>query len=215
MTSINPQQTNLFDELNKQSKANPGPLYLVFDTETTGLPKNYSASHEDLDNWPRVVQLAWVVANERGEILEEQSVIVRPEGFSIPAASAAIHGIDDAKAQALGIPLVEALSFFNKSLSQSAPTLVAHNIDFDIKVLGAEFLRANIQTNFMELVRVCTMKSAIEFCGLANRKFPKLAELYRQLFNDDFAGAHDALVDVKACYRCFFEMRDRRIIVLK
>ena len=215
MKNINPQQSDIFDELNKRFQIDSGPLYLVFDTETTGLPKDYNASHEDLDNWPRVVQLAWVVANVRGEILEEQSLIIKPEGFSIPAASAAIHGIDDAKAQTLGIPLVEALDFFNKSLLRSSPTLVAHNIDFDIKVLGAEFLRANIQTNFMELVRVCTMKSAIEFCGLANRKFPKLAELYRQLFNDDFAGAHDALVDVKACYRCFFEMRDRKIIVLE
>jgi len=187
-------------------------FYLFFDTETTGLPLNYNASPEDLENWPRVVQLAWVVANEAKEILEQKSFIIKPDGFSIPAASSAVHGIDDTKAQALGIPLVEALLAFNQSLNQSKPTLVAHNILFDINVLGAEFLRAAIPTNFMDLSRLCTMKSSIEFCGLANRKFPKLAELYRQLFNSDFEGAHDALADVLACYRCFFEMKAREII---
>lgn len=187
-------------------------FYLFFDTETTGLPKNYNASHEDLENWPRVVQLAWVVANEAKEIVEQKSFIIKPDGFSIPAASSAIHGIDDAKANALGIPLAEALSAFNQSLSQNNPTLVAHNILFDINVLGAEFLRSNISTNFMNLAQICTMKSGIEFCGLANRKFPKLTELHRQLFNTDFEGAHDALADVLACYRCFFEMKAKQII---
>jgi len=187
-------------------------LYLFFDTETTGLPLNYNASHEDLENWPRVVQLAWAVANEAGEIVEQKSFIIKPNGFSIPAASSAVHGIDDAKANALGIPLAEALLAFNQSLSQNNPTLVAHNILFDINVLGAEFLRADISTNFMALARLCTMKSSIEFCGLANRKFPRLEELHRRLFNTDFEGAHDALADVLACYRCFFEMKARQII---
>jgi len=187
-------------------------LYLFFDTETTGLPQNYNASHEDLDNWPRIVQLAWVVTDERQEVLEKQSLIIRPDGFTIPAAASAVHGIDDAKANELGIPLVEALSTFNQSLIQNNPTLVAHNIHFDINVMGAEFLRANFITKFMDLPRICTMKSSIEFCGLANRKFPKLAELYRQLFNSDFENAHDALADVLACCRCFFALRDKKII---
>jgi len=68
------------------------------------LPRSWQASHEDLDNWPRLVQLAWVLADEQGAILAEKSVIIRPDGFSIPAASTAIHGIDDAKANAAGNP---------------------------------------------------------------------------------------------------------------
>jgi DNA polymerase III epsilon subunit-like protein len=203
------QQLSIFSYQKGRAADN---LYLFFDTETTGLPQNYQASYKDLDNWPRVVQLAWVLANEQKEILEQNSFIIKPDGFSIPAASSAVHGIDDAKANALGIPLGEALGIFNQSLAQNRPTLVAHNILFDINVLGAEFLRAQLATNFMDLAQVCTMKSSIEFCGLANRKFPKLAELHRQLFATDFAGAHDALADVLACYRCFFEMKARRII---
>ncbi|MFA4942418.1 MAG: 3'-5' exonuclease [Patescibacteria group bacterium] len=187
-------------------------FYLFFDTETTGLPKNYNASYEDLDNWPRIVQLAWVLTDDKQEVLEKKTFIIKPDGFSIPAASSAVHGIDDVKANELGVSIIDVLNDFNQSLQKSLPTLVAHNILFDINVLGAEFLRANISTNFMDLSQICTMKSSIEFCGLANRKFPKLAELYRQLFNSDFSNAHDALADVLACYQCFFELKKRQII---
>ena len=204
------QQLSIFSYVPDKKAEN---CYLFFDTETTGLPKNYNAPHDDLDNWPRVVQLAWVLANEQQEILEKKTFIIKPDGFTIPAASSAVHGIDDAKANELGIPLIEALGAFNESLAQNAPTLVAHNIHFDINVLGAEFLRADMPTNFMDLSRICTMKSSIEFCGLPNRKFPKLAELYRQLFNADFDNAHDALADVLACYRCFFELKERKVIL--
>jgi len=30
-------------------------MYLFFDTETTGLPRNWKAPVTDLDNWPRMV----------------------------------------------------------------------------------------------------------------------------------------------------------------
>lgn len=205
------QQLSLFSS---QKPEEQKALYLFFDTETTGLPQNYNAPFTDVDNWPRVVQLAWAVANEQQEIIEQQTFIIKPDGFSIPAASSAVHGIDDAKANELGIPLSVALETFNNSLIQNSPTLVAHNILFDINVLGAEFLRSNISTNFMDLSQICTMKSSIEFCGLPNRKFPKLAELHRRLFDSDFANAHDALADVLACCRCFFALKERRIIKL-
>ena len=91
---------------------------------------------------------------------------------------------------------------------------MAHNISFDISVMMAEFLRASINTSFLDWPQICTMKSSIDFCDLPNKKFPRLAELYRQLFNEDFANAHDALADVLACARCFFELKNRRIIGL-
>jgi len=198
------QQGSLFD--------GPSNFYLFFDTETTGLPRNYNASFEDLDNWPRVVQLAWVLVDENKKVIEEKNFIIKPDGFSIPEASAAIHGITDAKANEFGVSIFEVLNDFNKALQNNNLTLVAHNINFDINVMGAEFLRADTKTNFMELPQICTMKSSINFCNLPNKKFPKLIELYRQLFHDDFFGAHDALADVLACSRCFFEMKNRGII---
>ena len=36
-------------------------MYLIFDTETTGFPKNFNINFEDINNWDtaRCVQLAW------------------------------------------------------------------------------------------------------------------------------------------------------------
>lgn len=56
-------------------------MFLFFDTETTGLPQRWNAPITDLDNWPRMVQLAWIMCDEKGNIIEERSDIVKPEGF--------------------------------------------------------------------------------------------------------------------------------------
>ena len=48
-------------------------MYIVFDTETTGLPKKYNAPFTDTDNWPRMVQLAWIVYDEDWEELNRDN----------------------------------------------------------------------------------------------------------------------------------------------
>jgi DNA polymerase III alpha subunit (gram-positive type) len=56
-------------------------MYLVFDTETTGLPLNYNAPLSDSDNWPRMVQIAWQLHDEEGKLIENQDYIIKPEGM--------------------------------------------------------------------------------------------------------------------------------------
>ena len=68
-------------------------MYLFFDTETTGLPKRWNAPVTDLENWPRLVQLAWIMYDDRGNMLESRDVIVKPEGFTIPPEASRVHGI--------------------------------------------------------------------------------------------------------------------------
>ena len=53
-------------------------MYLIFDTETTGLPKNWRAPISDTENWPRCVQLAWQVHDEIGNLIESKSYIIKP-----------------------------------------------------------------------------------------------------------------------------------------
>ena len=60
-------------------------MVLFFDTETTGLPQRWNAPVTDVNNWPRLVQLAWIMCDGKGNIIEERSDIVKPEGFAIPA----------------------------------------------------------------------------------------------------------------------------------
>ncbi len=80
-------------------------MYLIFDTETTGLPQNYNAPVTDLDNWPRLVQLAWQLHDTKGKLLSAKNYIVKPEGFTIPFNSEKIHGISTQMALEQGYDL--------------------------------------------------------------------------------------------------------------
>lgn len=191
-------------------------MYLFFDTETTGLPRNWQAPAHDTNNWPRMVQLAWVATNDNGAVISGQNHIIKPEGYMIPAEASNVHGITTKKALEKGVDLNKALKEFSDSLDSSI-MLIAHNINFDIKIIGAEFFRKRMENSLNEIEKFCTMQSATDFCRIPHNngngyKWPKLTELHIKLFHEDFDGAHDALADVKACARCFFELKGRGII---
>lgn len=190
-------------------------MYLVFDTETTGLPRSWNAPVTDTDNWPRIVQLAWQFLDEEGKVLAEANRIIRPDGFEIPPESSMVHGITTERARCEGIALRDALLEFADVLSV-AKSLIAHNMNFDERVIGSEFIRETLPRDFLEAIdKVCTMQSSTEYCGLPGPygyKYPKLDQLHVCLFDEGFDGAHDALNDVRACARCYFELRKRGII---
>ena len=192
---------------------------LFFDTETTGTPRNYNAPVSDSSNWPRLVQLAWIMADDKGNVLKRKSVIIKPDGFVIPNNVSAIHGITTERAKQEGLPLKEVLEEFYFDLS-FAKQVVGHNIDFDLHIVGAELYRLGMDYSIlMDKPSICTMKSSTDFCAIPNRnsyyggyKWPSLQELYRKLFGRDFFGAHDALADITATKECFFELSRRGII---
>jgi DNA polymerase-3 subunit alpha len=68
-------------------------MYLIFDTETTGLPKRWDAPITDTDNWPRCIQIAWQLHDDMGKLIEHQDYLVKPDGFNIPYDAERIHGI--------------------------------------------------------------------------------------------------------------------------
>lgn len=184
-------------------------MILFFDTETTGLPRSHKAPASDLGNWPRIVQIAWLLTDDNGKELSSSESIIRPDGFVIPRDASRVHGITTERATSQGVDLAVVLAEAETTLSKT-PTLVAHNIAFDEKVLGAEFLRAGYPNLVERKTRVCTMQAATDFCAIPGRygfKWPSLQELYSKLFDESFDGAHQALVDVRACARCFFELR--------
>jgi DNA polymerase III epsilon subunit-like protein len=73
-------------------------MYLFFDTETTGFPKNWKAPLTDLDNWPRMVQIALILGDKKDNRIEQQDYIIKPEGFKIPKDATKVHGITTKKA---------------------------------------------------------------------------------------------------------------------
>src|ERR1700687_2923769 len=115
-------------------------MYLFFDTETTGLPLNWKAPVSDLNNWPRLVQLAYLFYDRNGNKITGGDFIIKPEGFIIPKDASRIHGISTERANKEGKPLQTVLDEF-QGLIDEAEYLVAHNMSFDEKIMGAEFLR--------------------------------------------------------------------------
>ncbi|MBU0470423.1 MAG: 3'-5' exonuclease [Nanoarchaeota archaeon] len=189
-------------------------MYLFFDTETTGLPKRWKAPLSDLDNWPRLVQLAWILYDHSGNEVERSNHIIRPEGFIIPKDVEKIHGISTERAYWEGVPLRKALEKFSTALTESKQ-VIAHNISFDEKILGAEFLREEMKHTLFDKPRICTKEISTEFCRLPSKKgykWPTLSELHTILFEEDFKNAHNALNDVEACARCFFELKKRNVL---
>lgn len=191
-------------------------MYLIFDTETTGLPRNWSAPITDTDNWPRCIQIAWQLHDELGNLIEHQDYLVKPEGFNIPFDAERIHGISTELAQAQGADLKEVLEKFNTALSK-AKFIVGQNVGFDVNIMGCEFYREGIasQMSAMPVLDTCTETTAslLKLPGGRGGKFklPTLTELHQYLFGEPFAEAHNATADVEATTRCFLELVKREI----
>jgi DNA polymerase III subunit epsilon len=189
-------------------------VYLFFDTETTGIPKNYKAPVSDLKNWPRLVQIAWLVSDENGKEILSAERIVKPDGFTIPADAAKIHGITTDIARERGEDIKAILDGIVKDI-ETAQTLIAHNMAFDEKILGAELIRAGLKNHVESKPRLCTMQSTSNYCRLPGPygyKWPTLNELHLKLFQQAFSGAHRALVDVRACAKCYFELKRLKVM---
>ncbi|GLB51495.1 DNA-directed DNA polymerase [Neptunitalea chrysea] len=186
-------------------------MYLIFDTETTGLPKRWDAPVTDSDNWPRAIQIAWQLHDEMGNLVEHQDYLIKPEGFNIPFDAEKIHGISTELAEKEGITLLEVLEKFNIALSKTK-FVVGQNVGFDVNIMGAEFHRLELPTDMTDLpvLDTCTETTA-ELCKIPGGrggkfKLPTLTELHQYLFGVGFSEAHNATADVEATTRCFLEL---------
>ncbi|RZK77585.1 MAG: DNA polymerase III subunit alpha, partial [Pedobacter sp.] len=186
-------------------------MYLIFDTETTGLPRNWNAPITDTENWPRCIQIAWQLHDDFGNLIENQDYLVRPEGFNIPYDAERIHGISTELAAEQGITLKEVLEKFNIALSKSK-FVVGQNVGFDVNIMGCEFHRLGVVNNLamMPVLDTCTEVTAdlLRLPGGRNGRYklPTLTELHQYLFGEPFAEAHNATADVEATTRCFLQL---------
>lgn len=187
---------------------------MVVDCETNGLPRDWHAPVADVENWPRVVQVAWATYDSQYRETARACRIVKPDGFRISPEAARVHDITTQRALAEGFPVRDVLYELHLA-ADGAHHFIAHNASFDGSVLAAEFLRQEWEPPFMPESMICTMRASTEYCRLLGpygNKWPTLDELYRHLFADTFVGAHDAMVDTEACARCLFELRTRGVI---
>lgn len=187
---------------------------LIFDTETSGLPASYRASFSDINAWPRIVEIAWIIIDSELKPVSSSQFIVRPDDFEISVGASSVHGITTEKAKTEGSPLRYVLSCLAEDLSE-VDLLVAHNMDFDFPVINCEYIRSRVASSLDSKRRYCTMKSTTDLCNIPGNygpKWPKLEELYKFLFSSTFSEAHRAMHDVKATTECYLELKRRGMV---
>lgn len=208
----------LYSEIrsNAQKLLSHRECYLFFDTETTGIPKNNNAPSSDVENWPRLVQLAWILTDQNRKRISTGNYIIKPEDFSIPIASSNIHGITTQKAKEEGVSIKKVLDIFLKDFNK-ATFIVGHNVEFDQKIVGAELVRLDMRDILDTKTSYCTMKTSTDLCKIPSSygygyNYPKLQELYKKLFGTEFSDAHNAMSDIEATEKCFWELKRRNLL---
>lgn len=189
---------------------------LIFDTETTGLPKSRKPSKEGPNNWPHIVSISWVILDsETNSIEKERSYIIQPRSWVIPDDSIRIHKITNEQANSEGVSLSKVLGEF---LAEEYDMIVAHNMEFDYNVLD-NAIRWDLDMAFNEIrkPKICTMELSKDLCNLKNLfgkpKSPKLSELYEQAFGSPPAAdqLHNSLVDTKLLVKIVQEYNPLRV----
>jgi DNA polymerase-3 subunit epsilon len=198
-------------------------MILFFDTETTGLPNFKARSADPIQ--PHLVQLALIIAADDGTEVSATSVIVKPDGWTIPADVTAIHGISQERAMDEGIPEAAAVGMFLVNQGQCA-VRAAHNESFDRRIMRIAMTRASMERDFIEMVEkresFCTCNAAkpiinlqpterMRAAGFNGAKPPKLEECIRHFFGEELPGAHDALIDARAAARLYFHLQTLKV----
>ncbi len=188
--------------------------YVIFDTETTGLPNDrLPPDHPDQ---PHVCQLAAQELDDDRRVVTEINVLIKPDGWTIPAQATAVHGITQATAERYGIKVDGALALLRRMISRSR-VVIAHNLEFDARMIARDARGASWAD--VSAVGYCTMTAGTDVVkrpptermlakGMTGYKKPSLTEAYRHFFGRDFAGAHDAMADVRACRDVYFALLD-------
>lgn len=188
---------------------------LVFDTETSGLPKYRKQLINDTENWPFILQFAWILFDiEKNLIIEKYNKLISvSDNVNIDENSIKIHNITREICNKNGENIKDILNLFKKSLEKS-DLIIGHNIKFDKDVIMVECIRNNISINFNKR-EYCTMLNSKNICKLPfknnnnynnNYKYPKLEELVEYLFQEKNKGFHDAFVDILFTLRCYVKL---------
>jgi len=197
---------------------------LFFDTETSDMVKWSLDEKEPSQPW--LIQLGAILSTDN-LILGELNAMIdcidlamrRQEKFYIASGAADAHGIVEEMIRDYGLPGRHVMLTFLNMLKK-ADTVVCHNVDFDKKMLKVMCVKMGLNVDMFGPIDkkewICTMKTSTDICRLPGKfgkfKWPKLQELHCHLFGVGFTGAHDAMEDIRATRRCFYELRKRGVV---
>jgi len=186
--------------------------YLFFDLETNGLPKRKNAESWQVELWPRVVQLAWVVKSSSGKTLEEKSYIVKPNRWRIPKDAREVHGISYQQAKEEGVGIDEVLAAFSEA-SAKCDAAIAHYLEFREGTLAAEFFRKELACplDSIDCVDINDFTNDISMRAYSQ----SLNSLYQSTIKDDWQTKNNALDDALALSRIFFSLIEKSSSVVE
>ena len=189
-------------------------MELFFDTETSGLAKMKQPI--DHPGQPWIIQLALILSDE-DKVHASISFMIQSNNRDMNPHAFKVHQITNELADQLGFKEITAAKLFNHYM-RLADIIIAHNIKFDDILIRGLLHRTGFTEDLMAYESkptFCTMDSSTELCQLPGRygkfKWPKLSELYMFLFGEEIEDAHDALIDVTATRRCYYELLERGI----
>ena len=214
---------------------------IIFDTETTGLPKSRQSLVTDTKEWPHIVQFSYIIYDMTINKLEkvEDFIIKLAAEIDIPEDSCKIHGITKEISNERGVSIKEVIDKFMSDLSD-CNLLIAHNLEFDMNMIIVELIRMNKiarlteddesmelnNSNYEKITKIekyCTMKETEKRCnikaisktGKEYTKYPTLGELHYYLFRSYPKNLHNSLNDILICLRCYYKLIAKKDIYLE
>lgn len=193
---------------------NTPSIYMVIDTETSGLPIIISKSsyydYSDYDKYDssRIVQLSYQLFDNSKNLLKTVNIYIKPNGFIIPDNVIEIHHITNEMANEKGVPIQIAFQEFEHDLI-NVTSVIGHNVLFDKQVILSELSRCNLVSIielFISKQFHCTQLMSAKCCKSIR---PSLATAYKHIINREIVNQHDALYDVIHCAEIFFELFDK------
>ena len=193
-------------------------LIFPYDLETTGFHHKNKALDDPAQ--PHLVQVsAFVMDTSAERVLSSMNLVVKPDGWEIPEAAEAVHGISTSFAEDMGLPEKIVLEVL-LSLWDNRPGLVrvAHNADFDRSVVATAVARhygpaSPILEAWLNGSDFCTMKASKDIVQARNArgaiKWPKLTEAYLHFFDEELDRAHTANADAMATAAIYMALKER------
>lgn len=179
-------------------------LIFTYDSETTGIPNWKIPS--DSPEQPHIVSLAGVLTDTAtGEDVVTMDVIVKPDGWTIPEETIAIHGITNEHALEHGIPEKEAIELLSEIRGDHMR--VSYNKSFDQRIIRIAMKRYFDE----ECVEKWADKESHDCAMMAAKKHLdvksiKLGNAYKLITGKDLIGAHTAMADALAAKEIYFKV---------
>lgn len=201
--------------------ADPSDTFVVYDTETSGLPL-WNKPSEDPEQ-PKILQLCAIFTDAANKKLGSLDAVLRWNGVKIEADAAAANGLTHEIIDKYGLdPDAIMDAFF--AMHDKATMRIGHNESFDARMVrifmkqSGRFSESDIESfkaarsfdtaqalrPIMKLPPTEKMKATARFAN--SFKTPNLSEAYEFCTGHKLEGAHGAMKDTAACRTVFFHL---------